>query len=79
MDVPRLSGLGGSLAGTARSITESGRTDSAIGCRAPDDSQPHGGDMERPELGEQLSADVGAAPIALVVTGPLGGVLRGYT
>jgi hypothetical protein len=53
------------------------RTESALGCWVPGDNQADCGDLEWPELREQLSAYADAAPVGLVVTGPLGGVLRG--
>jgi hypothetical protein len=37
------------------------------------------GDLKWLDLREQLSACAAAAAVALVVTGPLGGVLRGYS
>jgi hypothetical protein len=52
--------------------------DSAVGCWVPSDNQADRGDLKWPELGEQLSAYAGTGPVAVVFTGLLGGVLRGY-
>jgi hypothetical protein len=51
-----------------------------IGDRVLDAGRQSGcGDLEWPGWPEQLSACAAAAPVALVFTGPLGGVLRGYS
>jgi hypothetical protein len=51
---------------------------SAVGCWVPGGNQAGCGELEWRGLRGQLSACGAAAPVALVVTGLLGGVLRGY-